>query len=85
MRENGGSLFVNETSVNISFELDGLTYRPHVFVRRVNPDLDLTELLRFLTFKEIYRRWLMNKEAVLKDFPGIPNDALLAYFLFFMG
>jgi hypothetical protein len=27
----------------------------------------------------------MNKEAVLKDFPGIPNDALLAYFLFFMG
>jgi len=27
----------------------------------------------------------MTKEAVLKDYPGIPNDALLAYFLFFMG
>jgi hypothetical protein len=27
----------------------------------------------------------MTKEAVLKDFPGIPNDALLAYFLFSMG
>jgi len=27
----------------------------------------------------------MQKQAVLKDYPGIPNDALLAYFLFFMG
>lgn len=27
----------------------------------------------------------MTKEAILKDYPGIPNDALLAYFLFFMG
>ena len=46
---------------------------------------DLTECVWFLTFKETYRRWLMTKEAVLKDFPGIPNDALLAYFLFSMG
>lgn len=46
--------------------------------------LDVTPLLPYI-YVNPEGGGFMTKETVLKDYPGIPVDADLAYFLFFMG